>query len=57
MLRAVPPASAESRTEDPQKELPVKEKSAPEKPAAKGVTIRGKVVDDATGEPIGKLII
>ena len=27
-----------------------------EKPAAKTVTIRGKVVDDATGEPIGKLI-
>jgi hypothetical protein len=28
-----------------------------EKPAAKTTTIRGKVLDDATGEPIGKLII
>ena len=27
-----------------------------EKPAAKTVTVRGKVLDDATGEPIGKLI-
>ncbi|MDB5384707.1 MAG: blaR1 4 [Planctomycetaceae bacterium] len=27
-----------------------------EKPAAKTVTIRGKVVDDVTGEPIGQLI-
>ncbi len=37
-----------------------KEKPAPEKPtekpAAKTITIRGKVVDDATGEPIGRLI-
>ncbi|MBC7851884.1 MAG: hypothetical protein IAF94_00465, partial [Pirellulaceae bacterium] len=32
-------------------------KPAAEKPAAKTVTIRGKVVDDATGEPIGRLIV
>jgi beta-lactamase regulating signal transducer with metallopeptidase domain/WD40 repeat protein len=30
---------------------------AAEKPATKSTTVRGKVVDDATGEPIGKLII
>jgi beta-lactamase regulating signal transducer with metallopeptidase domain len=49
------------RAEVPQQEPPAKEKPAAEKPAekpaAKTTTIRGKVLDDATGEPIGKLII
>jgi beta-lactamase regulating signal transducer with metallopeptidase domain len=33
------------------------EKKPSDKPAARTITIRGKVLDDATGEPIGKLII
>jgi hypothetical protein len=65
MLRAAPPKSAELKIEEPKKEPPVKEKPAAEKPpekpaekpAAKTTTIRGKALDDATGEPIGKLII
>jgi beta-lactamase regulating signal transducer with metallopeptidase domain len=47
--------TAESQVSDEKPaEKPI-EKPA-EKPAAKTVTIRGKVLDDATGEPIGKLI-
>src|SRR5688500_19949680 len=39
----------------PVKTMPAAKKPV-EKPAAKTVTIRGKVLDDVTGEPIGKLI-
>ena len=62
MLRAAPAESAKPKVEEPKQEPPVKEKPAAEKPvdkpaekpAAKTVTIRGKVVDDATGEPIAQ---
>jgi hypothetical protein len=60
MLRAAPPELAKSETKEPKQEPPVKTRPAAEKPveklAAKTVTIRGKVLDDVTGEPIGKLI-
>jgi hypothetical protein len=66
------PATEKPRSEDSKpEEKPATDKLIPrdavqeevaaakpaEKPAAKTTTIRGKVLDDATGEPIGKLII
>ncbi|MEX0718084.1 MAG: M56 family metallopeptidase [Planctomycetaceae bacterium] len=62
MLRAAAPESAELKTDDPKQETPVKDdepaaEKSPEKPPAKATSVRGKVLDDATGEPIDKLII
>jgi hypothetical protein len=69
MLRAAAPESTELMSEETKREPPVKEERAAEKPrekppekpavkpAAETTTIRGKALDDATGEPIGKLII
>jgi hypothetical protein len=51
------PAAKNDQPKNAKKEPPVKEKPAAEKPAEKIVTIRGKVVDDATGKPIAALIV
>lgn len=68
MLRAAPPEPSKSEKRDSKQEPPVNEKPDAEKPAdkaaekkaeqpaAKTVTIRGKVVDDATGKPIERLV-
>ena len=53
-LGASPPKEKE---EQPRKEKPAAEKPAAEKPAEKTITVRGKVVDDATGKPIAALVV
>jgi hypothetical protein len=56
MLRAATPEPAESETEEAKKEPSVIQEPAADKRAAKGVRVRGKVVDDATGEAIERLV-